>query len=198
MNRKEYITLRTFPDIPNQKGTSGSTALVTGDGYGMSASLEGEKAEAAWKWIWFFCGPVGSKIRQAKGMITAYNLPVNEELDIMIKKLAGFISETPGGYVLDGVMDAEGMGVLQQGVQEMMLGAKTPEQVAAEYEAWVAANDSNRKKITSDDTGAGAKNFFAPEFFEALSETGINVTQHNLKKWSYVVLIAPGLLLYGG
>ncbi|GAK60544.1 extracellular solute-binding protein family 1 [Candidatus Vecturithrix granuli] len=144
--QKEYISLRTFPDIPNQKGTSGSTALVTGDGYGMSASLEGEKAEAAWKWIWFFCGPVGSKIRQSKGMITAYNLPVNEDLDIMIKKLAKFVSETPGGYVLDGVMDAEGMGVLQQGMQEMMLGAKTPEQVATEYEAWVAANDSNRKK----------------------------------------------------
>ena len=43
-------------------------------------------------------------------------------------------------------MDPNGMGQsLQPGIQEMLLGHKTPEQVAADYETWVAANDSGRK-----------------------------------------------------
>jgi len=37
------------------------------------------------------------------------------------------------------------MGVLQPALQEMILGAKTPQQVAEEYETWVAENDSARK-----------------------------------------------------
>ena len=49
-------------------------------------------------------------------------------------------------YVLDDRMDAEGMmNVLNPGLQEVSMGSKTPEQLAKEYEEWVAANDSNRK-----------------------------------------------------
>ncbi|MCP4400060.1 MAG: extracellular solute-binding protein [bacterium] len=143
--QKEYMTLHTFPEIPDQKGQAGSTASVPGTGFGMNAKLEGAKAEAAWKWIWFYSGPVGSKIRQTNGALPAYKLPEDDALDPMIKKLAAFIAATPAGYVIDAKMDGEGMAVLQAGIQEMTLGAKTPEQVANEYEAWVAANDSNRK-----------------------------------------------------
>ncbi len=144
--QKEYITLHTFPAIPDQKGQAGSTAAVAGTGHGMNVALEGAKAEAAWKWIWFYSGPEGAKIRRENGALPAYKLPMQEDLDPMIKKLAEFVASTPTGYVLDSVLDGEGMGVLQPAIQEMILGAKTPEQVAKEYEAWVAANDSNRKK----------------------------------------------------
>lgn len=143
--QKQYVTLNTFPDIPNQKGQSGSTAMVAGTGFGMNANLEGEKAEAAWNWIWFWSGPEGSKIRQKNGALPAYNLPPNDDLDVLIKKLNAFVATTPSGYVIDAVMDAEGMATLHAGLQEMILGAKTPEEVAQEYEAWVAANDSARK-----------------------------------------------------
>jgi raffinose/stachyose/melibiose transport system substrate-binding protein len=144
--QKEYITLKTLPTIPNQKGQEGSTSSVAGTGFGMNVSLEGAKAEAAWKWIWYYSGPVGSKLRRSRGALPAYKLPTEEGLDPMITKLADFIAKTPAGYVLDSKLDAEGMGVLNTGLQEMLLGAKTPEQLAKEYEAWVAKNDSNRKK----------------------------------------------------
>ena len=49
------------------------------------------------------------------------------------------------GYVIDAKMDAEGMNVLHPGLQEMIFGEKTPQQVAEEYESWVAANDPARK-----------------------------------------------------
>lgn len=143
--QKAYIKLNTFPDIPDQKGQSGSTAMVAGTGYGMNANLEGEKAEAAWKWIWFYSGPEGSKIRQSQGALPAYNLPANDDLDVLIKQLNAFVASTPSGWVIDAVMDSEGMAGLHAGLQEMILGKKTPEQVAQEYEAWVAENDSARK-----------------------------------------------------
>jgi raffinose/stachyose/melibiose transport system substrate-binding protein len=41
-------------------------------------------------------------------------------------------------------MDAEGMGTLHPAIQEMMFGNITPAQAAAEYEKWVAANDTSR------------------------------------------------------
>ena len=143
--QKQYVSLNTFPDIPNQKGQSGSTASVAGTGFGMNANLEGAKAEAAWAWIWMYAGPVGAEIRQARGAVASYKLPPQANVDVLVKKLAQFVAETPAGYVLDSKLDQEGMAVLQAGLQEMMLGAKTPEQVAQEYETWVAANDSNRK-----------------------------------------------------
>jgi raffinose/stachyose/melibiose transport system substrate-binding protein len=144
--QKEYISLKTFPEIPNQKGQAWSTASVAGTGFGMNAKLEGAKADAAWKWIWFWSGPEGSKIRRKNGALPAYKLPPQEGLDPMILKLADFIAKTPAGYVIDSKLDGEGMAVLHAGLQEMLMGKKTPEQVAKEYETWVAANDSNRKK----------------------------------------------------
>jgi raffinose/stachyose/melibiose transport system substrate-binding protein len=144
--QKAYISLKTFPEIPNQKGQAGSTASVAGTGFGMNAKLEGAKADAAWKWIWFWSGPDGSKIRRKNGALPAYKLPAQEGLDPMILKLADFIANTPAGYVIDSKLDGEGMAVLHAGLQEMLMGTKTPAQVAKEYEDWVAKNDSNRKK----------------------------------------------------
>jgi raffinose/stachyose/melibiose transport system substrate-binding protein len=143
--QKAAVELKTFPDVPGMKGTSGSTASVAGTGFGMRHDLEGARAEAAWKWIWFYSGPIGSAIRQGFGANPAYILPPRGDLDIMVKKLMDFVNVTPGGYVVDSVMDADGMGVLHPLLQEMMFGRKTPQQVGDEYEAWVKANDTGRK-----------------------------------------------------
>jgi raffinose/stachyose/melibiose transport system substrate-binding protein len=143
--QKEYISLGSYPDIAGQKGKSGSTAAVAGTGYSMNAKLEGAKADAAWEWIWWFAGPEGSKIKQKQGWIPAVKLPLPADIDPMLGKLVTFLGSAPMGYVIDAKMDAEGMNTLHPGLQEMMFGNKTPEEVAQEYEAWVAANDSNRK-----------------------------------------------------
>ncbi len=143
--QKQYVELMTFPDVPNMKGTPGSTASVAGTGFGMRADLTGAKADAAWKWIWFYSGPIGSAIRQGFGANPAYILPPRGDLDPLIKKLMAFVNMTPGGYVVDSVMDADGMGVLHPLLQEMLFGRKTPQQVGDEYEAWVKANDTGRK-----------------------------------------------------
>lgn len=143
--QKQYMSLRVFPEISGADGLAASTAIVAGTGHGMNAKLEGAEADAAWEWIWFYSGPVGSAIRQGFGALPAYKLPVPGNADPMIKHLAEFVNTTPGGYVIDAKMDAEGMGVLHPALQKMMFGELTPAQVAAEYESWVAANDTGRK-----------------------------------------------------
>ncbi len=147
--QKAYISLNTFPEIPNQKGLAGSQSAVPGTGYGMNAALEGAKADAAWEFIWQFGGPVGSQLRIEKGgVIPAYkNVTVPEDIDPLLKKLIAFLETHPMTYVLDDKLDGEGMmNVLNPGLQELTMGAKTPEDLAKAYEEWVAANDSNRKK----------------------------------------------------
>jgi hypothetical protein len=43
-------------------------------------------------------------------------------------------------------MDAQGVQqVINAGLQELVLGSTTAKDLAAKYESWVAANDSNRK-----------------------------------------------------
>ncbi len=144
-DQQEYVSLNTFPDIPNQNGEADSTAAVAGTGFGMNAKLDDTKANAAWEWIWFWSGPVGSEIKQQYGWIPAYKLPASESLPTITKKLVALLNVKPMTPVIDAVMDGEGMGVLHPAIQEMMLGAKTPQQVATEYEKWVAANDTSRK-----------------------------------------------------
>ena len=140
----EYISLSVFPSIPNENGIPGATATVAGTGFGMNANLEGEKAEQAWEWIWFYSGPEGSAIRQKHGALPAAKVPRPSDFPVLSAKLSDFLASVPGGYVIDAVMDGEGMGVLHPALQQMMFGEKTPEEVAAEYETWVAANDSGR------------------------------------------------------
>jgi raffinose/stachyose/melibiose transport system substrate-binding protein len=140
----EYVSYNVFPELPTERGQAGSTAIVAGTGFGMNADLSGAEADAAWEWIYFFAGPEGSAIKAAQGWLPAVKIDLPADSPVLTLKLADFLNSTPGGYVVDAVMDAEGMGVLHPLLQEMMFGNVTPQQVGDRYEAWVAANDSGR------------------------------------------------------
>lgn len=144
-DQMEYITISSFPDVPNQVGVSGSTAAVAGTGFGMNSNLTGEKADAAWEWIWYWAGPEGSKIKNELGWVSAYKMEAPDSLPLLNKKFMKYLGDSPMSPVIDAYMDAEGVGILNSSIQEMMLGAKSPQDVATEYENWVTANDSNRK-----------------------------------------------------
>ncbi|MBN2626669.1 MAG: extracellular solute-binding protein, partial [Spirochaetales bacterium] len=140
---KPYVELNTFPEIPNQKGQADSTAVVAGTGFGMNANLSGAKADAAWDWIYFYSGPVGAKIRVGHGMIPSAKVDMGD-IDPLLAKLVDFLNTKPAGYVIDAVIDAEGMSILHPDLQEMMFGNMTAQTVADNFEKWVAANDSTR------------------------------------------------------
>lgn len=143
---QDSITFEVFPELSAEIGLKGSTSIVAGTGYGMNADLTPEEAEKAWAWIYFFAGGNGgAEIKFAQGTLpamTSFNLP--SDSPIMQKRLADFLGNTPGGYVIDAMLDGEGMGILQSAIQEMMFGQKTAKEVAAEYETWVDSNDSGR------------------------------------------------------
>jgi raffinose/stachyose/melibiose transport system substrate-binding protein len=140
----DYVSYNVFPELPNERGQAGSTAIVAGTGFGMNADLEGDRADAAWEWIYFFAGPEGSRIKAEQGWLPAVNIELPADSPELTLKLADFLNSTPGGYVIDAVMDAEGMGVLHPLLQEMMFGNVTPQEVGDQYEEWVENNDSGR------------------------------------------------------
>ena len=114
----------------------------------MNAKLKGAKADAAWKFISFVSGKEASKILTEYGTISTYKFNMDElNIDQLSKQYAELISNQTMGYVIDDKMDSEGVNnLLNPGIQAVMIGQKTSEQLAAEYEAWVAKNDSHRKK----------------------------------------------------
>jgi len=135
---QEDIELTVFPDITGQKGESGSTSTVVDCGFGMRAGLSKEKADAAWKWIYFYAGPVGSEIRLTEqGMLPSYRLLDLSSYDLspLAQKRGAFYPEHSGTDVLDNVIFGEPITVLQDGLQELALGNTTPEKLAADFEA---------------------------------------------------------------
>jgi raffinose/stachyose/melibiose transport system substrate-binding protein len=136
-----------FPALAGEV-TQGSSAATLGEALAMSSKLSGAKADAAWKFLSFIYGQEGSEILMKYGTVPTYKLDYSKfDVDSLNKQYIELINNQSMGYVIDAVMDGEGVNnLLNPGIQAIMIGDKTPAQLAAEYEAWVAANDSNRKK----------------------------------------------------
>ena len=143
----EQYQVIAFPAVAGEV-TKGSSAATLGENFGMNAKLEGAKADAAWKFISFVAGKEACEILTEHGTVTTYKLDLAKfNIDQLSKQYIDLINNQTMGYVIDAKMDGEGVnGLLNPGIQAVMIGQKTPAQLANEYEAWVAANDSNRKK----------------------------------------------------
>jgi raffinose/stachyose/melibiose transport system substrate-binding protein len=136
-----------FPAVAGEV-TRGSSAATLGEALAMNAKLSGAKAGAAWEFLNFIYGQEGCEILMKYGTVPTYKLDYSKfDVDNLNLQYIELTNNQSMGYVIDAVMDGEGVNnVLNPGIQAVMIGDKTPAQLAAEYEAWVAANDSNRKK----------------------------------------------------
>jgi raffinose/stachyose/melibiose transport system substrate-binding protein len=136
-----------FPAVPGET-VRGSSAATLGEALAMSSKLSGAKADAAWKFLSFIYGQEGADILMRYGTVPTYKLDYTRySLDKLNQQYITLINSQSMGYVIDAIMDGEGVNnLLNPGIQAVMMGDKTPAQLAAEYEAWVAANDSNRRK----------------------------------------------------
>ncbi|MDR2746118.1 MAG: extracellular solute-binding protein [Treponema sp.] len=136
-----------FPNIAGEV-THGSSAATPGEALAMNVKLDGAKADAAWKFLSFIYGEEGMDLMMKYGNVVTYKLDLSKyDIDNLNKQYINLINNQSMGYVIDAKMDGEGVNnILNPGIQAVMLGDKTPQALAAEYEAWVAANDSNRKK----------------------------------------------------
>ena len=141
--KQEKITLTVLPDFAGQVGPSGSTSFVPSTGLGMKAGLSQEKAEAAWKLIYYYAGPWASKRRLTGGDTKPpswANLDISDvQLPPMVQNTFAFYAPHPPTLILDAVIPADGVQRINTGLQELALGDITPEKLAAEIEAAVAS-----------------------------------------------------------
>jgi len=136
-----------FPAVTGEV-TKGSSAATLGEALAMNSKLSGAKEEAAWNFLSFIYGQEGCDILMRYGTVPTFKLDLSKyDLDHLNRQYIELISSQSMGYVIDAVMDGEGVNnLLNPGIQAVMMGSKTSTQLASEYEAWVAANDSNRRK----------------------------------------------------
>ncbi len=144
--QRENIIMRVFPALPGEKFHNNSNAVAS-EGFGIAKALEKDQAklDAALTFIKFYSGEEGASIRAEFGEVPSFKLDLSKfNLDIMQSKFVEFSATYPMGYVFDSIMDGEGVNLLNTQLQGMMMGSGTPKEIAATYEQWVAANDSNR------------------------------------------------------
>ena len=143
------ISMMVFPPIPGAK-INESTSVIVGTGWGMSAAIPAGSAKeaAAWKLIKWLESKEMQTWRVSTG---ATPTPSRTDLDTAAIKLEP-MQQQVGAFatkyknstvVIDGVFAGPVYDPLNAGLQEIGLGSKTPEQVAAAvqkaFEEWKAA-----------------------------------------------------------
>lgn len=146
--QKTDLALMVFPAIASAK-VNNSTSVIVGTGWAMSAAIPTGSAreEAAWRLIKWMQGKEIQTWRVSTG---GSPTPSRTDIDMSALKLEP-IQQMVGSFakqysnstvVIDGVFAASVCEPLNTGLQEIGMGSKTPEQVAAEvqkaFEAWKA------------------------------------------------------------
>lgn len=129
---QKHFDLDVIPSLPGQIGADGSTSVVPGTGLGMREGLSKEKAEAAWKLIYWYAGPVAAKIRlEQQGVIPAYKVDLSKfELPPLAQKRGDFYASHGPTPVLDNVFEGVVIEEINTGLQLLGLGESSPEEIA--------------------------------------------------------------------
>ncbi|MDR2923183.1 MAG: extracellular solute-binding protein [Treponema sp.] len=138
--RQKKIRVTVFPDIEGAK-LNKSTSVVLGTGWAMSASIPEDSAreDAAWRLLKWLTGPeVQARSFKNGGLPTPSRLDVDysgldvEPVTLAIANLGKEYSV--GTVVIDGVFHSDVFNPLNDGLQEIGLGTKTPQQAAIDIQ----------------------------------------------------------------
>ena len=136
--QKSDFVMMQFPTIPGEKNHNVVSAIV-GVGLGISTSVppNSAKEKAAVRLLKYYYSPEVQKIRLETGSYTPSRKGItSEKLEpFMLMKSDYYASIPKTCYVLDGVLDAKVNDPLNNGLQEIGLGTKTPAQVAADMQS---------------------------------------------------------------
>ena len=138
--KQSNILVTVFPDIEGAK-VNKSTSGVLGTGWAMSAAIPAgsEKEERAWRVIKWLTGVEVQALGVSHG---AYSTAANTGVDVSklnlepLQRAAGNLGNeySTTTCVIDGVFHSDVFNPLNDGLQELGLGSKTPQQVAAEVQ----------------------------------------------------------------
>jgi raffinose/stachyose/melibiose transport system substrate-binding protein len=148
-DRQENIQITVFPDIAGAK-LNGSTSGILGTGWGINAGVESgsAKEKAAWEIVkWLSGKEIQTWLLETGGIATPTVTTIDIaslDLEPMQKAISSLGSQysvtTP---VIDGVFHSDVFNPLNDGLQELGLGSKTPERVAQDvqdaYDKWKRA-----------------------------------------------------------
>jgi raffinose/stachyose/melibiose transport system substrate-binding protein len=145
---QEKILITVFPDIPGAK-LNNSTSGILGTGWGINASVPSgsEKEKAAWELVkWLSGKEIQTWLLETGGIATPTVTSIDVgslDLEPMQKAVTNLASQyTSMTAVIDGVFHSDVYNPLNDGLQELGLGSKTPEQVAQDvqkaFDAWKA------------------------------------------------------------
>jgi raffinose/stachyose/melibiose transport system substrate-binding protein len=143
------IQITVFPDIASAK-LNKSSSVVLGTGWGINASIPAGSAQeaAAWELVKWLAGREIQTYRLNTGGIATPSRTDINSADLKFEPMQTAISNlgtqfTTATCVVDGVFHSDVYNPLNDGLQAIGLGTKTPEQVAAEVQAafdtWKAA-----------------------------------------------------------
>jgi raffinose/stachyose/melibiose transport system substrate-binding protein len=148
--RQGNFQLTVFPEIPGA-AINKTSSVILGTGWAINAAIpSGSKREAsAWELVKWLTG----KENGERGVVSgAWPNPsrtdlntANLNIEPILRTMGSFGQEwTTGTAVIDGVFEGPIYERLNDGLTEIGLGSKTPQQVAgevqAEYDRWRAAN----------------------------------------------------------
>ncbi|MDR0568884.1 MAG: extracellular solute-binding protein [Spirochaetaceae bacterium] len=147
--KQKNILITVFPDIEGAR-LNKSTSGVLGTGWAISAAVpEGSaKEEAAWTLVKYLTGKYATTRRLETGGIAT---PVRTDIDyaeLQREPMQIAIGELAGQYetstcVIDGVFHSDVFNPLNDGLAELGMGSKTPQQVAADiqrvFDNWKAS-----------------------------------------------------------
>ena len=140
VSKQKNFLVTVFPDIEGAK-INKSTSTILGTGWAMSAAIPSGSAreDAAWRLVKWLCGAeVQTRMFEHGGLPAPSRTDINfsgipvEPITLAVANLGG--EYTTGTCVIDGVFHSDVFNPLNDGLQEIGLGSKTPAQVAAEIQ----------------------------------------------------------------
>jgi raffinose/stachyose/melibiose transport system substrate-binding protein len=136
--RQDKFLITVFPDIEGAK-LNKSTSVILGTGWAMSSAIPAgsAKEDAAWRLIKWL---TGVEVQTLGVEHAAYSTAANNGVDVSklnlepIQKTAGNLGKqyTTGTCVIDGVFHSDVYTPINDGLQELGLRTKTPQQIATE------------------------------------------------------------------
>jgi len=135
---KKNITFTVFPRLGDELNTN-TSSMVAGVGMSIKSDLDLLKKEAAWTFVKFFAGKEYQLKRlKIEGTTPSYILNKTEiealNLDTLINKRLDFTLFHNGVNVIDNYLSGQTNEVLNLGIQKLVLGAISPEELAKEIQ----------------------------------------------------------------
>jgi raffinose/stachyose/melibiose transport system substrate-binding protein len=138
--RQKRIRVTVFPDIEGAK-LNKSTSVILGTGWAMSAAIPkgSAKEEAAWRVIKWLTGPeIQTRNFKSGGLPSPSRTDIDFdaiEVEPITRAVANLGTEYAAGTcVIDGVFHSDVFNPLNDGLQELGLGTKTPLQASYEIQ----------------------------------------------------------------